>query len=192
MSAASHIAARSVPWRRALALLLIPVAVALVWCLLVVPLRWVATSQGQWRAQVRAELARVRGHAQALAALREDVAKLPSQPVWQRFYAQNGPSVGAALQQDLTTLGAAAGFSEQSITPLPTQARGQLTAYSVRLMASGTIDQLQAFVVGVRGHPRYLRLERLTITAPQVQAKEQNAILSFTLDIDGFAREPAP
>ena len=188
MTVTDRIVAKTSPVRRAFAVLLVPIAVFVVWGLVFLPLRWIATSQDNWRADTRVELARARGQAQMLPVVQEKLTKLPSAPVWQRFYRiEGGADGGAAIQQDVANLCTAAGLGNQSITPLPSQEEGTLMKYGVRLSASGTADQLTAFVARMREHPRYLRAERLNVTAPQAQANEQNPVLSWTLDISGYA-----
>ena len=194
MTAADRIMSRSLLARRTLALLLLPLAAIAVWGLLFLPLKWVTTSQGAWRDTVRVELARERGRAHALPALRQQLERLPAEPVWQRFYrVEGGADGGAAVQQDVGTLCAAAGLENQTITPLPSEEEGPLMKYSVRLSASGTSDRLEMFAAKLRQHPRYLRTDRLSITAPQVQQREQNPVLTLTMDIAGYsAALPAP
>jgi len=189
MTLTDRISSRSLRVRNAVALLMIPAMALLVWSLVILPLSWVATSQEHWRAEVRAELAEAKGRALTLDAVRKRLANLPSESVWQRFYpAENGADGGAALQRDVTTLSMGAGLATRSITLLPSQPQGRLMTYTARLAASGTAEQLQAFATSLRGHPRYLRVEQLKVTAPQVQSSDENPVLSITLDISGFAR----
>ena len=194
MTIADRIMARPPAMRRTLAVLLLPLAVLAVWALVFIPLEWVTTSQATWRHATRVELARARAHAQLLPSLREQLEKLPAQAVWQRFYGVAAArDASAALQRDVSGLCTSAGLANQTISQLPSEPEGPLMKYSVRVSASGTSDQLETFVAKVRQHPRYLRAQRLSITAPQMQSREQNPVLTITMDIAGYSgATPAP
>ena len=116
-------------------------------------------------------------------ALRQQLERL-LRDLWHRV--EGGADGGAAVQQDVGTLCAAAGVGNKTITPLPSEEEGPLMKYSVRLSASGTSDRLEMFAAKLRQHPRYLRTDRLSITAPQVQQREQNPVLTLTMDIAGY------
>jgi hypothetical protein len=49
-------------------------------------------------------------------------------------------------------------------------------------------DQLKNFMEGLRANPRYLRVERLGATAPQLQSPEQNSLLTVNMELYGFTR----
>ena len=72
------------------------------------------------------------------------------------------------------------------LTPLRSVSLGSLTQIGVHLTASLRIDQLERFMVAAGRHPRYLRIERLTVTAPQTQAPAENPRLAVELDIQAF------
>jgi hypothetical protein len=192
MTVADRIMARSPGARSVLALLLVPVGALLAWALVVQPIHWVITSQSDWRESTTTELARARGHAQLLEAVRKQVDELPSAPLWQRFYVVGaGESISGAVHKDVTELCMTAGLNSQSITPLPSEKLGAMTRQPVRLVAMGTSDRLQAFLARLREHPRYLRVDRLNVSAPQLQGADQNPVLTVTMDIAGYAASMA-
>jgi hypothetical protein len=185
MTIADHIATRPRAYRRALAVLLIPAAAMLLWVLLLMPLQWLATGQEDWRRATRAELSSAKSQALAEPIFRRALLGLPSAPVWKRFYSEQDAEAG--VQQDVSQLSAEAGLGNLTITALPAERDAQLAKYSVRLSGTATAEQLRALAVRLREHSRYLRVERLNVTVPQTQTIEENAILTATLDIAGFA-----
>src|SRR5262245_54428970 len=105
MTLADSIMGRSLLVRRSLALALLPLAVLGIWGLVFVPAKWIATSQATWREQTSVELARARGHAELLEPLRQELERVPSQPVWQRLYrVEQGADGGVVVQRDVASV----------------------------------------------------------------------------------------
>jgi hypothetical protein len=50
-----------------------------------------------------------------------------------------------------------------------------------------SIDQLRTFLSAVRAHAKYLRVQRLTISAPLAQPANANPPLLVKLEICGYA-----
>ncbi|MEP7246141.1 MAG: GspMb/PilO family protein [Gammaproteobacteria bacterium] len=174
--------------RKLLALLLLALAVGLLWAGVFLPVRWLTTSQAQWRDEIRVQLARDRGHAKLLPAVSAQLGGLSRLPVWARFYrVEQGSDGGAVVQRDVAALCAASGLAVQSLVQLPSDAAGESTKYSVRLAANGTAEQFRGFVARMRENERYLRAEHLNVTAPQSQPIDQNAVLTIAFDIAGYA-----
>ena len=190
MSYTDHILAQPRATRRALALLLVPVVVAVAWNALVVPAQWIAKSQDEWRDETRRTLARARGHAASLGSLQKQVDALPASPVWQRLYVMNGTDGGStSVQQDVAALCGAAGLENPVITALPAEKAGPLMQLTMRIAMTGSADRLKVFLVKLREQPRYLRVDRINITSPQAQSGDQNPVLTINMDIAGFAGE---
>jgi Tfp pilus assembly protein PilO len=190
MTVADRLQAKSRVVQRLVAVVLLPVVLVSAGLVVALPLRWVLTSQSGWRESVRVELARTRGEAAALKTLGARASSFPSAAIWQRVYGDGtGGHAGPAVQQDVTNLTASSGMQVQSITPMPREKEGPLVRYTVRLSMTGTADRFQAFLTQLRVSPRYLRVERLTVTSPQVQRPEENAPLTIVADVAGFAAE---
>jgi hypothetical protein len=190
MSYTDRILAQPRSTRRVLALVFIPMALALFWNAIVVPVRWVTTSQDEWRDETRTTLARARGHATSLDSLQKQVDALPAAPVWARFYGTGGAEgSGAAVQQDVATLCAAAGLENPAISALPAEKSGALTRFTIRVATTGSAERLKVFLAKLREQPHYLRVDRLNVSAPQAQSSDQNPVLTINMDIAGFAGE---
>lgn len=188
MSFADRINQRSPAVRRPLAVLLLLVSTVLAWRAVILPIREVLTSQHRWRVHTRSALAIARGRAAEVATLQRRLRALPNAPIWQRFYPDgNSANPGAALQQDVTRYAAIAGITVRSSAPLPATEQLGLTRVGVTISAVMTIGQLMDFLTQLRGSPRYLRVETLTVLAPQVQIADTNHHLLVRLHIFGYA-----
>ncbi len=189
MSMMERIVTQPVSMRRLLALCVLATAAVLAWWLVVEPLSWLVTSQDKWRAQTRLDLARSRGDAHELAAIRESLARLPADPLWSQLYRpQDGTDTAAAVQRDISQLCSAAGIALESAVRTPSETDGVLSKYGLRVTVSTTTDRLRIFIEGLRKAPHYLRMDRLKVSAPQMQLPEQNPTLTIAMDIAGYAR----
>ena len=177
--------------QRLVALMLVPMAIGVAGLLVASPLKWVLTSQSDWRESVRSELARARGEAAVLKTLTDRTAAFPSAAIWQRLYDDSSTpgSAGTVVQQDVTRLCSSAGLQPQSVTLLPSEQDGPLVRHAVRISMTGTADRFQAFLTQLRTGPHYLRVEKLTVTSPQSQRTDENAPLTILADIVGFEAE---
>lgn len=175
--------------RRLLALLMLVGTLVFLWGAVLTPVGWIAQSQGEWRVAVRHELARARGKAALEPALRQRLAALTSAPMWRRFYdVPHGQDATALIQRDVLGVAAEAGVTIQAITPSAAVEESGLAGYGVRFGASLSADQLSRFVDALRSNTHYLRVERLTVTSPQLQRADQNAPLEVTMEVFGFVR----
>lgn len=191
MSLAERLTARPSWERRTLALGFLALAALAVWAGLMTPLQGLLVSQDDWRAQVRHELAHARGKAASESALRKADAALAADPIWREFFAApRGQDPTAQIQRDVQNIGMATGVTVQAMTSLPRVTEGGLSGYGVRFTSSATADQLQKLMDAVRGNPRYLRVERLSISAPQLQKPDDNAALVITVEIFGYTQTP--
>lgn len=187
MSLSDRILRQHAIMRRALAVLLVFLMLLVVWIAVIVPARALALSQTRWRIQARHHLAGDKGRASAESALREQLRALPGAPVWSRFYPSRGASADTALRTDLMRLTASAGVTVQSLATLPTEEDGALRRHGMRIDASMTIGQLEHLATELHTHARYLRVERLTISAPIVQAPHTNPTLVVRMVVYGYS-----
>jgi hypothetical protein len=189
MTLVERFSARSPVQRRVLAVVMLVVALGLIWEAILVPLVWVVGSQNEWRTDVRHNLARALGRAASEPALRHRAKSLSSEPVWRGFYdAPKGQDATALVQRDVMNVGTVTGVKVQVVTPVPKVEEAGLTGYGVRFTTTLSVDQLKKFMDALRANAGYLRVERLTITAPQVQRSDQNASLTVTMEVYGFSR----
>lgn len=174
--------------RRALAVLLVIMALVLMRFALIAPAHALMLSQGRWRTQAGQDLADAKGQASAEQTVRKQLSALPGAPVWNRFYPSGGAdNPDAALRADVTGVMASAGTTVQSLAPLPTQEEGAISRHGLRLSASMTVDQLQRVVTDLRGQARYLRVERLTISAPIAQTPHTNPPVLVKMVVYGYS-----
>ena len=189
MTFVKKLAARPPAQRRALAVVMFVAAIGLIWGALVVPLAWVVASQDEWRAEVRKDLARSLGRAASEPDLHRRLVALKAEPVWGKLYeVPDGQGATALVQRDVMRAGTSSGVNIQAIIPVPKVEEAGLVGYGLRFTATLSADQLKKLVDALRANTGYLRVERLTIGAPQVQRTDQNAALNVTVEVYGFSR----
>jgi hypothetical protein len=189
MTLMARIGARPPVQRRILAIGLLVATVGLVWGGVLAPLTWVVDSQDEWRDDVRHDLARAMGEASTEPELRRQVAAIPAEPIWAKFYeTQNGQDASQLVQRDVLRAGAGSGVKIEGIVPLPKVEEVGLVGFGIRFTTTLSAGQLKQFIDALRANVGYLRVERLTITAPQVQRADENALLTVTMEVYGFSR----
>lgn len=189
MTLMARIAARPPGQRRILAIGLLVAAIGLVWGGILAPLTWVVDSQDEWRDDVRHDLARAMGEASTEPELRKKKAAILAEPIWAKFYeTQNGQDPTQLVQRDVLRAGAGAGVKIEAIVPVPKVEEAGLVGNGIRFTTTLSADQLKQFMDALRTNVGYLRVERLTIAAPQLQQADQNALLTVTLEVYGFSR----
>lgn len=189
MTFVEKLAGRPPAQRRALAVVMLVTAIGLIWTAILGPLVWVVGSQDEWRTHARRELARDLGRAESEPSLRKRVAALAAEPIWGKFYdVPKGQDASTLVQRDVMNVGTGAGLKIQTVVPVPRVEEAGLVGYGIRFTTTLSADQLKKFVAGLRGNTGYLRVERLTVTAPQVQQADQNASLTVTMEVYGFSR----
>jgi len=192
MTAVEYILTQRPAVRRAFAVLLLATTVQLLWFGLIMPAHLLVLSQSTWREETQSDLARARGTAGIESQVRERLNALQAAAVWQRFYDnQHSSAIDGALSQDITRLANTAGINIHSLTTLPATTEGLLRRHGVRLAASMSIDQLKLFIAALRTHTRYIRVERLSVSAPQVQPPDRNPPLEIKADLFGYNRAAA-
>jgi hypothetical protein len=187
MKLAQQCAGLPTAWRRVVALLIVPVSVLLLVALVWAPIAYVRAIQVDWRTDAIETLASAQ-HAPAMqAALDQQIAAMRSSPLWSRFYeAPNSASAATALHADLSALLSSAQANVQSLTPIPSQEQAAFTRIGTRFAASIRLNDLQNLLTALSNHSRYLRVERVIVTAPQTQAPDENPPLAVTMDVFGY------
>jgi Tfp pilus assembly protein PilO len=191
MNLIDHLTARPQRQRRALALLVLVVVVVIFWFGVIDPVAWLLLSQDEWRTGTRRELARARGRADSEPELRKQLADLANASIWSKFYVLPvDQDAGASVQRDLLSIGASSGVSIQTVASVPKVTEAGLAGYGIRFTAAMTAEQLTKFMSALRTHPHYLRVERLTVAAPQLQRPDDNASLAITMEVFGYSHAP--
>jgi hypothetical protein len=179
----------SLPTRRALVVLSIPLLIGLVWLVIVLPLQVTYHSQVEWRNDTIKTLARARGSQAQSEVLSQQLKALPTEPIWNKFYAvAKFGSAGSMLQADVGSVLNSVHAGVQSLTPVRSTQVNGLTTIGVRVSAAMTVDQLKNFLGGISNHAHYMRVERLRVNAPQSQVPEQNVMLTVTVEVYGVER----
>lgn len=187
MSFAERCAKLPTPARRIVALFGVPLAIALLGAVLWLPISYMGTSHAQWRDDAVATLAAARRAPQIQIALDQQIERMRSSPLWSKFYPMpNAAAAATALHSDLSALLANAGASVQTLTPIPSEDQPVFTRIGVRVTASLRLDDLRNLLTAMSAHARYLRVDRLVVTAPQVQMDSENPPLAVTLDVFGY------
>jgi hypothetical protein len=173
--------------RRLVALLVVPVSVLLLYAMIWLPISYVSASQSRWRAEAIDTLSSAQ-HAPALQqALDQQLTAMRASPLWSKFYkAPNSAGATTALHADLSTLLSSARASVQSLTPIPSEEQTAFTRIGVTFAASVRLNDLQSLLAAMSSHARYLRVERLVVTAPQTQVPDANPPLAVTLDVYAY------
>ena len=189
MTLVERLAARPPTQRRVLAVALVILAMGLLWGAVFEPLTWIVDSQSEWRQEVQRDLARALGEAAGEPALRKRAVTLMTEPIWSKLYdAPSGQDLTTFVQRDVMRAGASAGGNVQTVVPVPKVEEAGLVGYGIRFTITATADQLKRLMDALRANVGYLRVERVTVAAPQVQPADQNASLTTTLEVYGFSR----
>jgi hypothetical protein len=159
----------------------------LVYVTIWLPISYVRASQMQWRTEAIDTLSSAK-HAPALQqALDQQLSALRSSPLWSKFYkAPTSAAATTALHADLSTLLSSARASVQSLTPIPSEEQAAFSRIGVTFAASVRLNDLQSLLAAMSNHARYLRVERLVVTAPQTQVPDENPPLAVTMDVYAY------
>jgi hypothetical protein len=174
-------------------LLLVPLSIAIVIYMAALAAAVLYDSQQDWRRHTRSVFARAGAATQMQARIDQDAAALQESPLWSRFYISPTSGIGAVqLQSDVGSLLSRTQSSTQSLAPIASLPMQGFTRIGVRLSASMRIDQLQSFLATAAVHPRYLRIEQLSVIAPQGQAPAENSPLAVSMEVYGFELKERP
>jgi len=179
----------SLPLRRAVVLVSIPLLAGMAWAIIVLPLQIAYRSQLQWRDDAIATLAQARGSKTQAVVLSQQLKALPSAPIWNKFYSVGKPgTAGSVLQADVSGVLNSIHAGVQSLTPVRATEVDGLTAIGLRVSASMTVEQLKKFLAAAANHSHYLRVGHLRVNAPPAQMPDQNAMLTVTAEVYGVER----
>jgi hypothetical protein len=192
MSLAERCAKLPIASRRVVALLVVPLSIVLLVSVIWLPIGLLRQSQIDWRNEAIDTLSSTQQAPAVQAALDQQLTAMRSSPLWSRFYkTPDSVSATTALHGDLSALLSGAQASVQSLTPIPSEAQSAFTRIGVRFGASMRMNDLQNLLTAMSAHSRYLRVERLVVTAPQMQVPDQNPPLAVTMDVYGYQLEIA-
>lgn len=193
MSAVAWLAKQPPAQRRALALVLIPSAIAaLLWAVVLWPVLTWRSTHHEWLRATQNAIARDRGLVAVEASIREQLNGVGSSGLWGKLYEVSAQSSAVTnLQADVGSLLGIARVTAQSIAPLPIAPYGAFERIGVRITASMKIDQLQQFFAAVRNHGKLIRIDGIAISAPQVQSRDQNPSLTVSADLYGYQWQPS-
>jgi hypothetical protein len=178
--------------RRAAAVLLLVVALALCVSLIVVPVSYAVARQQHWREDAQRQLARERGLVQSAQVQQEFARQIEQAPMWNRFFeAGPGGQPRLQLESELRTALMRAGIESVEFKELAASEAVGVKRCAVAFAAIMTIDQLQAFLTTVAQNPRYMRVERLRIESPVNQRADENAALNLLIEVSGYSVDPA-
>ena len=188
MSAAARLASFPPGKRRAIAIGILLVTALLAWLAIVVPLRSLVLSQAQWRADTAREIARDRGMAKTAAQVHEIAATVQASPLRARLYdADAGMAVTDALQNDLRAALLKSGVEPTTFKVLPGTLVSGLRAHRVEFSSVMTVEQLRVFFVALSAQPRFARVERLQLDAPQQQRIDENPRVTALMEVRAFS-----
>ena len=191
MSLAQRCARLPLPLRRSLAVLLLPVALLVAW-LLVQPMLGLYQSQQQWRAEAQRLLSFSKSSVAGAEQLQQQIKAMQASPLWTKLYRPAEGATLATLQSDVGTLLTSVQATPQALTVIRATQVAGLTRTGVHLSAAMRIDQLQQLFSAAARQPRYLRIEQLSVTAPQTQSSTENPLLTVEMDIYGFELPAKP
>jgi hypothetical protein len=172
--------------QRCIALVLLGVVLLLLWLGLIDPIAaYFLHGSEQRRSELnglsrdRALVAQDGNTAGALAAIGASAR-------WTRFYeTQRADKAVLQMQSDLREVFKAPN-NPTSMTAVPASMEGPLTRLSTKVTLSLTIDQLTESLARLRAHPQLLRIESLSIQAPDFQAADTNPTLTIQAEIVSF------
>jgi hypothetical protein len=178
--------------RRALASGILVLLLAILWLGVAQP-TWNSVASGvESRGIALRALKRNRALLRERPAILAAAAAVEQSPRWRNFY-QNQSAEAATLQME-TDLRAI--FKESnnptSIAAQPAASRGTVTRIAVRVTLSMRVDQLAQALDRLQKHTQQLRIESLTIQAPEMQSPQANPALTVQAEIAALMVTPAP
>lgn len=130
--------------RCVIALLVLPLLIAIAWLVIYLPIDHLTQAQGEWRDRARSVFSQARGATQLQATLDQELATMRASALWSRFYVSDRSGTSAvSLQSDVSALLGSVQASTQSLTPIPSVELPSFTRIGTRLTASMRIDQLK-------------------------------------------------
>jgi hypothetical protein len=172
--------------KRCAAITLLGIALALLWLGLLDPLvTYFRHGADERRADLNS-LSRDRALVSEDAGTETTLTALEKSPRWARFYeTQKADKAVLQLQSDLREVFKAPN-NPTSMTAVPVVVEGPFTRIATKITLSLTIDQLTESLARLRSRTQLLRIESLTIQAPDYQMVDTNPTLSIQAEIVGF------
>jgi len=174
--------------RRLVALVILPLLFAAVCVMALLPGQQAWQSQQLWRKEAKQLLSEAAKSTARRDALERQIEAVRQSQLRTKFYPAGGAmSPGAVLQGDVDAVLTSVQASSRTLAPIAVSEDTSLLRYGVRVSASLRINQLQDLFNRLAQHQRLLRVEQLTVVAPQMQAPDENPPLAVTMDIYGYA-----
>jgi hypothetical protein len=172
--------------RRAAALGLLGALIATVWLGLVEPVIDYLDSAAVTRGISLRALRRNRALLRQSDAIRAAQTSVEQSPRWRNFY--DGPRPEAATLQLEADLRAILRDSNNPTSMLaePATTHGPIIRIAVRVTLSMRVDQLAEALDRLQKQPRQLRIESLTIQAPEFQGAQPNPLLTVQAEISAM------
>jgi hypothetical protein len=176
--------------RRCIAIALLGIGLALLWLGLIDPAAsYFWHSADERRAELNS-LSRDRALVSQDADIQSAIAMLGKSPRWMRFYeTQRTDKAVLQLQTDLREIFKAPN-NPTSMTGLPAAVEGPVTRIATKVTLLLTIDQLTESLARLSSRAQLLRIESLTIQAPDYQIADTNPTLSIQAEIAAFMVTP--
>jgi len=176
--------------RRATAFGLLGLLVGIVWLGVAQPILTFKDAAAEERGIALRALKRNRALLRESAAIQAAQASVDQSARWRNFY--EGPKAEAAtlqLETDLRTIFRNSNNPTSMIAEAPLF-RGPVTRIAVRVTLTMRVDQLADALDRIQKQPRQLRVESLTIQAPEFQGVQANPILTIQAEISALMLAP--
>lgn len=174
--------------RRLIAVAILPSLVLLAGLAVLAPIHLGWQAQQRWRQETKQLLAEAAAAPQLRDALQRQIEAVRASQLHSRLYPTGGTmGAPALLQGDIDALMSSVQASNRTLAPIPVSDEAFLQRYGVHVTASLRINQLQDVLNRLSQHQRLLRVEQLTVVAPQMQMADENPPLAVSMDIHGYA-----
>lgn len=174
--------------RRLMALFVVPALLFLAGLAALLPIQHAWQDQQNWRQETQQLLLEASTAPVLKMALKQQIEAVRASQLRSKFYPSGGAmGAGALLQGDVDALITAVQASSRTLAPIPVAEDSSLLRHGVRVTASLRIDQLQDLFNRLAQHGRLLRVEQLTVVAPQMQTPDENPPLAISMDVYGYA-----
>ena len=174
------------------ALSLLGTLVAIAWLGVVDPIIGYVQSAAIERDVSLRTLKRNRALLHQSAAIQAARASVDESPRWRNFY--DGPRADAAtlqMETDLRAILKDSGNPTSMVAEPPAQ-QGSVTRIAVRITLSVRIDQLADALDLIQKHDRQLRVESLTVQAPDFQGAQANPVLAVQAVVTALMADRDP
>jgi hypothetical protein len=187
MKIAERCAALSPSMRRVVALLVVPLLLVLACLAALRPMHQAWQAQQLWREETKQLLSDAAVAPALRDALQRQIEVVRASQLRSKLYPSSGAMGAAALLQgDIDSVMNAVQASSRTLAPIPVSEESSLLRYGVRVTASLRVNQLQDVFNRLAQHQRLLRVEQLSVVAPQVQQADENPPLAVSMDIYGY------